>query len=93
MSNKEYPNAAANAQAARELDPRDRMILDFLHMHWNYQAAKEEEIRQQFDMNPVRFYQHVLTLLDDPMALAYAPMTVNRMRRQREERRGQRCRT
>lgn len=81
---KDFSNAVASAEAARDLDPVDRQILDFAHMHWNYQSAKEQEIRDTFDMTPVAFYQRLNRLLDDPMALAYAPGTVRRLLRQRE---------
>lgn len=84
MTTKDFSHVEAAAQAARDLDPVDRMALDFLHHHWNYQAAKEEEIRRLFDMTPIRFYQRVNALLDDPLALAYAPATVRRLQRQRD---------
>lgn len=81
----------AAADAARELDPLDRQILDFFYMAGR--RGRDKEIRRSFDMNTVAFDQRVNRLLDDPRALAYAPMTVNRLRRQREEKQQRRRRT
>jgi hypothetical protein len=38
-------------------------------------------------MSPTAYLQLLNALLDDPLALAYAPVTVNRLRAGREERR------
>ncbi|WP_448699646.1 DUF3263 domain-containing protein, partial [Streptomyces avidinii] len=39
---------------------------------------------------PVRYYQLLNALMDDPRALAHAPGTVNRLRRIREAQRARR---
>ncbi|WP_408996230.1 DUF3263 domain-containing protein, partial [Streptomyces caniscabiei] len=39
---------------------------------------------------PVRYYQLLNALLDDPRALAHDPVTINRLRRVREARREER---
>lgn len=70
-----------------ELSDRDRLILDFEGgVHWNYAGAKEDEIRRRFDLSGTRYYQMLNALLDRPEALAYAPMTVKRLRRLRRNR-------
>ncbi|NJP69203.1 DUF3263 domain-containing protein [Streptomyces spiramenti] len=53
-------------------------------------GAKERVIREQLEMSPTRYYQLLNALLDDPAALRHAPVTVNRLRRVRDERRAQR---
>jgi hypothetical protein len=53
-------------------------------------GVKERAIREELGMSPTRYYQALNALLDDPAALAHAPVTVNRLRRLREERRSRR---
>jgi hypothetical protein len=65
----------------------DQTILDFEDRHWKYAGAKEAQIREQFGFSATRYYQVLNHLLDQPEALAYAPMTVRRLRRMRERRR------
>lgn len=59
----------------------DRAVLDLEGRFWKYQGAKEAAIRDQLGLSAVRYYQVLARLIDDPAALAYAPMTVNRLRR------------
>lgn len=53
-------------------------------------GAKERAIREELGLAPVRYYQLLNALLDDPRALTHDPVTVNRLRRIRESRRTQR---
>ncbi|CAL9473999.1 DUF3263 domain-containing protein [Streptomyces sp. DH-12] len=53
-------------------------------------GAKERVIREELGLAPVRYYQLLNALLDDPRALAHDPVTVNRLRRVREARRAER---
>lgn len=46
-----------------------------------------------FDMSPTQFYTEWNALIDEPLALAYAPTVINRHRRLREERKASRTRT
>ena len=41
----------------RELDRREREILAFEGQWWKYAGAKEQAIRELFDMSPTRYYQ------------------------------------
>lgn len=68
------------------LSERDRGILDFERQWWKYAGAKEQAIRELFDMSPARYYQVLNALLDDSAALAHDPMLVKRLRRMRSER-------
>lgn len=78
-------------QQAGSLSERDQQILGFERQWWKYAGAKEQAIRELFDMSPARYYQVLNALLDDPAALAHDPMLVKRLRRMRSER--QRSRT
>lgn len=69
------------------LTDREREILDFeAGPHWRYQGAKEAAVRARFGWSLTRHVQVVNALLDRPEALAYAPMTVKRLRRLRQAR-------
>ena len=71
---------------ARTLSERDRELLAFERQWWKYSGAKEQAIRDLFDMSATRYYQVLNGLLDDPVALAHDPMLVKRLRRNRAER-------
>ena len=70
----------------RELDRREREILAFEGQWWKYAGAKEQAIRELFDMSATRYYQALNALLDSPAALAADPMLVKRLRRVRSGR-------
>jgi hypothetical protein len=72
------------------LTRRDREILAFERQWWKYAGAKEQAIRELFDMSATRYYQILNTLLDSPEALAADPMLVKRLRRLRASRQRQR---
>jgi hypothetical protein len=65
---------------------RDRRIMDFERQWWKYAGAKEQAIRELFDMSATRYYQILNALIDTPEALAYDPMLVKRLRRMRASR-------
>ncbi|MGW5868713.1 DUF3263 domain-containing protein [Streptomyces sp. NPDC055239] len=76
---------------ATGLSERDRAILALERRDWaSGPGAKERAVREQLGLVPVRYYQLLNALLDDPRALAHDPVTVNRLRRVRESRRGER---
>lgn len=74
-----------------ELTERDRRILVFERKWWKYAGAKEQAIREQFDMSATRYYQLLNTLIDLPAALAYDALLVKRLRRLRSARQRQRA--
>jgi chromatin segregation and condensation protein Rec8/ScpA/Scc1 (kleisin family) len=88
--------AAAKAQsAATEQGPdgltrREREILAFERQWWRYAGAKEQAIRDLFDMSATRYYQVLNALIDRPEALVHDPMLVKRLRRLRSARQRQR---
>lgn len=75
---------------AGELSTRDSEILEFERQWWKYAGAKEQAIRDLFDMSATRYYQVLNALLDRPEALAADPMLVKRLRRMRAARQRQR---
>jgi chromatin segregation and condensation protein Rec8/ScpA/Scc1 (kleisin family) len=72
------------------LTRRDREILAFERQWWKYAGAKEQAIRELFDMSATRYYQVLNALIDTPAALAADPMLVKRLRRLRASRQRQR---
>lgn len=77
----------AQAPQARPLTARESEILAFERQWFKFAGAKEQAIRELFDMSSTRYYQVVNTLIDRPEALAHDPMLVKRLRRTRESRR------
>ena len=65
---------------------RDREILAFERQWWKYAGAKEQAIRELFDMSSTRYYQVLNALIDGPDALVVDPMLVKRLRRMRASR-------
>ncbi|KQY60582.1 hypothetical protein ASD11_01460 [Aeromicrobium sp. Root495] len=68
------------------LADRDREILELERLWWQYAGAKEQAIRDKFDMSATRYYQVLNSLLDREDALAFDPVLVKRLRRMRAER-------
>ena len=68
------------------LATRDREILAFERQWWKYAGAKEQAIRELFDMSATRYYQVLNALIDTPEALEADPMLVKRLRRLRASR-------
>lgn len=62
-------------------------MLAFERRWWRYPGAKEQAIRETFHMPAARYYQRLNELIDRPAALAFDPILVKRLRRQRAERR------
>ena len=69
-----------------QLDRRDREILAFERQWWKYAGAKEQAIRELFDMSATRYYQVLNALLDKPEAMAADPLLIKRLRRLRTSR-------
>jgi hypothetical protein len=91
------PAAVASSSSADELPGeaaglgrRDREILAFERQWWKYAGAKEQAIKELFDMSATRYYQVLNQLIDTPEALAADPMLVKRLRRLRASRQRQR---
>lgn len=81
-------NTAAQIESTPlgELSERDREIIAFERQWWKYAGAKEQAIRELFDMSSTRYYQVLNAIIDNPMALEADPMLVKRLRRLRASR-------
>jgi hypothetical protein len=79
-------NAQPHAETADELSERDRAILGFERQWWKYAGAKEQAVREKFDMSSTRYYQVLNALIDRPEALEFDPLLVRRLRRLRAAR-------
>ena len=69
-----------------ELSARDADILAFERQWWKFAGAKEQAIRDRFQMSATRYYQVLNALIDKPEALAQDPLLVKRLRRLRATR-------
>jgi Protein of unknown function (DUF3263) len=87
---------AANAlhghgeESVRGLTDRDAKILEFERHWWKYAGAKEQAVRDEFDMSSTRYYQVLNALIDRQEALEADPLLVRRLRRLRSQRQRQR---
>ncbi|MFW6597495.1 DUF3263 domain-containing protein [Propionibacteriaceae bacterium Y2011] len=68
------------------LTDRDAEIIAFERQWWKFPGAKEQAIRDNFDMSATRYYQILNALIDRPEALAHDPLLIKRLRRLRETR-------
>lgn len=74
---------AAAIIAETTLTDRQQAILDFERRWWRQAGAKEQAIRDHFDLSPTRYYQALNEVLDLPQAQSYDPMLVHRLQRLR----------
>ncbi len=77
----------------RGLSESDLQMLAFEAQAWSSRGAKEQAVRDLFDLTPTRYYQLLGQLIDRPEALAASPMVVGRLRRLREDRAARRSMT
>ncbi|MDR0285386.1 MAG: DUF3263 domain-containing protein [Propionibacteriaceae bacterium] len=76
-----------------ELTDLEKGVLDFERQWWKLPMAKEQAIRETFDLSGPQYYQLLNTLIDRREALAADPLLVKRLRRLRAGRREQRYAT
>lgn len=75
-----------HSATSSDLSERDAAILDFERTWWQYAGAKEQAIREKFDLSATRYYQVLNALIDREDALAHDPLLVKRLRRMRQAR-------
>ena len=85
-ANAAVDTGAPGTGSADGLTERDLRILAFERQWWKYAGAKEQAVRELFDMSATRYYQVLNALIDRPEALACDPMLVKRLRRLRASR-------
>ena len=76
----------SNLAPAVRLSERDAELLAFERQWWKFAGAKEQAIRDKFQMSATRYYQVLNALIDKPEALAQDPLLVKRLRRLRATR-------
>ena len=69
------------------LTQRDRDILDFERSWWTSTSPKDVQIRERFELSTTRYHQVLNEMLDTEEAMAYDPLVVRRIQRQRARRR------
>ncbi|AKT52493.1 DUF3263 domain-containing protein [Arsenicicoccus sp. oral taxon 190] len=84
MSAALHPTSAERPVAS--LSDREREILAFERQWWKYDGAKEQSVKELFDMSATRYYQVLNALIDTQAALEHDPMLVKRLRRMRAQR-------
>ena len=77
---------ASSPSSTAELSDREQQVLAFERQWWKYAGAKEQAIRELFDMSATRYYQVLNALIDRPEAMVFDPMLVKRLRRLRAAR-------
>lgn len=83
----ERTESPAPGSTASGLSERDAAILDFERAWWTAPRAKEDEIRERFDLSSTRYHQILNALLDDPASMVHDALLIKRLRRQRDLRR------
>ena len=79
-------SAPVETEAEDGLGERELEILAFERQSWRHAGAKEQAIRDRFQLSATRYYQLLNALLDNPAALAHDPILVGRLRRLRGSR-------
>lgn len=67
------------------LSASDLAVLQFESEHPGVGARKNEAIRTELGLNPVRYYQKLSILIERADALQFDPVLVHRLRRIREQ--------
>lgn len=80
------PHLETTVGTGTQLSVRDAEILAFERQWWKFPGAKEQAIRDNFDMSATRYYQVLNALIDKPESLAHDPLLVKRLRRLRQTR-------
>jgi hypothetical protein len=71
----------------RPLSASERAMLDLEREAWTFGVPKETSIRTKLGVSPTTYYRTISGLIDMRSAYDYDPLTVARLRRQREDRR------
>jgi hypothetical protein len=76
----------ADPRLLEPLTAREKEMLLMEQKVWRYAGAKESAIRDRWDISATRYYQLQNQIIDKEAALAWDPITVKRLRRQRTAR-------
>ena len=72
------------------LSDRDLAVLEIAARTFTGPGPRERAIRERLGMSPTAYFQLHNAQLDDPRAVAHDPVTVNRLRAARAERKERR---
>ncbi len=72
------------------LTDREKAILEFEGSWWLYPGPKDRAIRDYLELSATRYYQVLRRVIDAPESLTFAPLTVRRLRRVRDDSRQRR---
>jgi len=81
----------ATDRVMTSLTPEDIDILTFERRRWKHQGAKDQAIKDAFDLSRTRYEQRLRALIHTPEAQAHDPQLVNRLLRLEQERRSRRA--
>lgn len=70
-----------------DLTDLDRRVLEFERQRWQFAGAKDQAIRETFDLSPTRYGQILVAALSKPQALVYDAQLVRRLQRRMRARR------
>ncbi len=82
----EQPATQPSPSSFEPLQAREKEMLLLEQKWWKYAGAKEQAIRDRWDISATRYYQLLNAIIDKPAALVWDPLTVNRLRRLRRAR-------
>jgi len=85
-SMRQAADAPAEHNAKPVLGDREQRMLALEREWWKYSGAKEQAIRDLFNLSATHYYQLLNALIDTEAALAHDPMLVKRLRRLRSTR-------
>ncbi len=70
--------------AKSELTERQQEMLKFEKQWWQHKGAKAEAIQKQFGVPPMRYFQQLNRLIEQPEALDFDPVLVKALLRRRD---------
>jgi hypothetical protein len=71
----------------RSLSASECATIDFERESWTFGVSKETGIRSKLGVSPTTYYRTINGLIDKRAAYEYDPLTIARLRRQRDDRR------
>ena len=75
---------------ARTWEPTHMAMIEFERVTWKHQGSRDSAIVERFQLTPTGYAAVVAWVIEQPEALVYDPVTVQRLRRLRDGRRAAR---
>jgi hypothetical protein len=69
---------------------RERAVLEFERLGLKKDGRRDQAIHDRFGLSPTRYAQLLNRIIDEPAAIAWDPVLVNRLRRIRDDHRAKR---